>query len=1003
MINASKYLRLLLITSCLICLSFVHQLSGQTVEQLIDDGATLFDNEAFDKAERKFKHACALAIQQKNEYAQMRAIIWKSECAFQRQSFEDFQQLSYDAKKIADKKFSKDTLYFVILQNIGVSHSYLGRYDLQRKYYFKALDFVESNFPDNDKMLTDAFYNIAAVYYRRFALDSAIIWSDSTLTLAQKIGYKELEAKMYLNRGVIYSRHNDFNQAIKQQTKGLQLTTNTNDKILGQTHLANYYNIIGKKEDALKHLNIALDLVKTTGKHQQYHAMVALNACRIFLQHQDTVAFLNTWNNLNHWLPSNDINFEADRKRALNLMAQYHIGKKQYQQAKHALNKALTVHNKKEYPETKTWSLKLYAQLLAEQGLFEQSLQKTQQALFTITPAFLADEAFDAKQINRNPAPNEIFVFEQSLELLSSKMNTFMDWSKASADPSHLQQALLVFECVDSFLTLNRQQLKTRQSKTTLASLIHPFFQASLDLFHALYNEDNNPIWIQEAFRVMERGRALIISENLVKQSALKANIPDSLQLKEKKLAKQSDYLNFLIEQADGVEGADNKRAEWQEQRFSIEKEWSELLNQLARDFPNYYAQNYQLAFSSVKDVQENLISDKELILSFMDVDTYLYCIGISKKAVFFKKILLDQPLEEQIIALRTSTLKHKNSFYDQSHQLYTQILAPISSKIAHKDLIIMPDGWLWKLPFAALVSNKPQAHQSTFLIEQNRIRYWHAAHSALLFKERNTNFRYQYNCTAFAPFCYEGQEQKEAYLPVLPGSLSEIKTIEKLFPKPGFKLYLDKDAHTDNFLDGIQSSQIIHVNSHTNINDDYPGLSSLYFYKTQDSLKNNQVHVYDLYQKEMHAELAILSTCRSGDDKIEKGEGLAGLSRVFTMAGCPNIIVSQWPLNDQSSAKIMVDFYKNLLAGQGKNDALTNAQQNYLKTSSPLDKHPYYWAGLIHIGDNKAVDFEDTYPANKTYSYLTLIGLLLIVFSLIYWFFFKRLGFGRGSTDENL
>jgi CHAT domain-containing protein/tetratricopeptide (TPR) repeat protein len=62
---------------------------------------------------------------------------------------------------------------------------------------------------------------------------------------------------------------------------------------------------------------------------------------------------------------------------------------------------------------------------------------------------------------------------------------------------------------------------------------------------------------------------------------------------------------------------------------------------------------------------------------------------------------------------------------------------------------------------------------------------------------------------------------------------------------------------------------------------------------------------------------LAVLSACETGLGAIDQGEGVQSLTRVFHLAGCPNVVASLWQVNDAATAALMAQFYHELWVNQ--------------------------------------------------------------------------------------
>lgn len=99
---------------------------------------------------------------------------------------------------------------------------------------------------------------------------------------------------------------------------------------------------------------------------------------------------------------------------------------------------------------------------------------------------------------------------------------------------------------------------------------------------------------------------------------------------------------------------------------------------------------------------------------------------------------------------------------------------------------------------------------------------------------------------------------------------------------------------------------------------------------------------------------LVVLSACDTGLGQVENGEGVYGLRRAFVLAGAESLVMSLWSVNDYSTRRLMVDYYKNLKRGMGRGSALRQVQLNMLKRNPRL--HPFYWANFIQSGDWKSL-----------------------------------------------
>ena len=94
--------------------------------------------------------------------------------------------------------------------------------------------------------------------------------------------------------------------------------------------------------------------------------------------------------------------------------------------------------------------------------------------------------------------------------------------------------------------------------------------------------------------------------------------------------------------------------------------------------------------------------------------------------------------------------------------------------------------------------------------------------------------------------------------------------------------------------------------------------------------------------------ELVVLSACETGLGQVHVGEGVFGLRRAFVLAGAKTLVMSLWKVPDEPTRELMEDFYGRLLAGEGRAEALRQAQLA-MKAKYP---DPFYWGAFICQGD---------------------------------------------------
>jgi CHAT domain-containing protein len=97
-----------------------------------------------------------------------------------------------------------------------------------------------------------------------------------------------------------------------------------------------------------------------------------------------------------------------------------------------------------------------------------------------------------------------------------------------------------------------------------------------------------------------------------------------------------------------------------------------------------------------------------------------------------------------------------------------------------------------------------------------------------------------------------------------------------------------------------------------------------------------------------LDTELVVLSACETGLGQVHVGEGVFGLRRAFALAGAKTLVMNLWKVPDEQTQELMVDFYSRILRGEGRAEALRQAQLALLLKYPD----PYYWGAFICQGD---------------------------------------------------
>lgn len=197
--------------------------------------------------------------------------------------------------------------------------------------------------------------------------------------------------------------------------------------------------------------------------------------------------------------------------------------------------------------------------------------------------------------------------------------------------------------------------------------------------------------------------------------------------------------------------------------------------------------------------------------------------------------------------------------------------------------------------------------------------------------------------------------EARNFLIPRLPASRVEAETILGLVPSDERKAALDFDASYQTATQGdLDQYRFVHFATHGLLDEIHPELSGLLLTQVnrQGGTENGYFTTLDAFNLKLNAELVVLSECRTALGKEIKGEGLMGLTRGFMYAGAKRVMASLWQVNDEATAELMEHFYQGML---GEKKLLPAAALRAAQLEMRKDKKwssPYYWAAFTLQGE---------------------------------------------------
>ncbi len=181
-----------------------------------------------------------------------------------------------------------------------------------------------------------------------------------------------------------------------------------------------------------------------------------------------------------------------------------------------------------------------------------------------------------------------------------------------------------------------------------------------------------------------------------------------------------------------------------------------------------------------------------------------------------------------------------------------------------------------------------------------------------------------------------------------LPHTQKEAETIRALFMNA--TILTGREAQEKTLKERMSHYRYIHLATHGYFSMVTPLQSGLLLAQPDaDSEEDGLLTARELMEIPLSAEMVVLSACESGRGAARPGEGTMGMIWVLCSAGVPTQVLSQWKVSDESTARLMGEFYKQIANGKSPSEALRSASLTLKQM--PEYAHPYYWAPFICVG----------------------------------------------------
>ncbi|MBK9240012.1 MAG: CHAT domain-containing protein [Acidobacteria bacterium] len=268
--------------------------------------------------------------------------------------------------------------------------------------------------------------------------------------------------------------------------------------------------------------------------------------------------------------------------------------------------------------------------------------------------------------------------------------------------------------------------------------------------------------------------------------------------------------------------------------------------------------------------------------------------------------------------------------------ELWHRLMEPVSSSLdGVDDLVVVPDGPLHLLPFAAL----PGGH-SRFLIEEHSVLV--APNVAVALRRRTAIRRAE---TVLAIGNPDNARTAYPFLPDLPGANLEARMVADAFGAES-QLLTGSEATAERVMPALANARVIHFASHALVNRVEPGQSALVL-AGDSTITADEIAATSL----VGTQLVVLAACESAKGRLTRS-GPLGLANAFLRAGAHLVVAGYLAVDDRASLELFRRFYGHFRETENPAAALRRAQLALLRSGDPALNQPKHWATLGAFGE---------------------------------------------------
>lgn len=859
--------------------------------------------------------------------------------------------------------------------------------------------------------------NLGTIYNLLGEPQNAIQSLNQALTLWQSLGDRHLEAITLSINGRVYYALGDAQKALEAYSLALPVMRAVGDQS-GEagtfTQIGTVYRQLGEPQKSLDYYGQALPLWRVVGDRRN-EATVLNNMGTVFTLLGESDKAFNFFQQV---LPL--VRAIADRRIeavTLSNIGHLHNLLNEPEKALPYLQQALTIARDNSDRKSEALALTNAGTAYSLSRDKPRAVECLERALqLRITMSDRQGEAITLNQFGRafdlSGEPKKALEFYgkalpiwRAVGDRNGEVAALYGMARAESDQDDLQSASQRTESALAIINSLRTKVASLDLRASYFASVQDLFKLHIDLLMRLHRRQPTAGFDVAALKAYEQARARSLIDMLAEASAdIRQGVDPALFARQRSL---QQMLNAEADRQIRLFGGQHT----EEAAGAVRRKIDELLTQLLaieselKSHSPRYAALTQPEPLGLAEIQTAVTDEKTLLLEYSlgEKRSYLWAVTPTSFSSYElpPRATIDAvarrcyellTARNQFVKFETADEKRERvrqadaEYPKAAATLSEMLLGPVAAQLGGKRLLVVPDGALEYLPFAALTIPR-QSSASSFvplMVEHEVTSIPSASTLAILRRELQGRAAAEKVVAVFADPVFDKTDERLSAvlsrsagghhgapevrepanfsdelpaLPRLPYTRQEAEAILALVPATAQKAALGFEANRVTAMsEELSKYRIIHFATHSFLDSMHPELSgiALSMLDRHGKPQEGYLRSYEVFNLKLGAELVVLSGCRTGLGKEVKGEGLYGMTRGFMYAGSKRVVVSLWDVQDQATARLMSDFYRGLLGTKRLNPAAALRAAQLAIWREGRWQAPYYWAGFVLQGEPK-------------------------------------------------